>query len=277
MASSAFTVCLARDGGRIGCKLLRDNTVSTVHPDTPAARASLRRGDRVIQVNGRAVHSDNGAFEALKKQTGAQIELSIVRDESHSELSTNQSLKRQRSPRQSAGTTKKEPSKSVQYVSGCDKSLPSSKERNKQRCSSKDHITPSPRSLSPIRVASARSGCTQVAGRTSASSASSSLEARVSSNARRRLEHLLESRAVDVKADVLSRCEASIKEWKDMAYIISQGDPLLQVESGKSCSLDALNANVSSYMQGQGLHLLRRVLCGGCARHVFCPMRYGMG
>lgn len=68
------TVRPQRDGGEL--------TIESVIPDTPAARAGLRRGDRIVAVDGRALagRPSSASIALIKGEPGTEVGLTIARD-----------------------------------------------------------------------------------------------------------------------------------------------------------------------------------------------------
>jgi hypothetical protein len=65
-----------------------DVTVKTVLPDSPAAQAGLKPGDKITQVAGRAVFSAGGVMKACAKaQPGADVKFTVERGGKSQELS----------------------------------------------------------------------------------------------------------------------------------------------------------------------------------------------
>jgi S1-C subfamily serine protease len=63
--------------------------VGVVSPDTPAARAGLRPGDVIVELNGRRIASADDLERALSGESpGAQVSLTVARDGRHVRLAT---------------------------------------------------------------------------------------------------------------------------------------------------------------------------------------------
>jgi regulator of sigma E protease len=85
VAMALFTVLLTQDAWQIGVRLQAspDDTATTrieeVVEETPAARAGLQPGDRIVAVNGRPVGAA-GLLDAIAASEGRPLELIVRRD-----------------------------------------------------------------------------------------------------------------------------------------------------------------------------------------------------
>lgn len=184
----ATRVTLTRVAGRLGCTLLTDNTISTVHSNSPAHRAGLRHGDIIVAVNGVHVGPDNGAVQALKDQPGSKLELMFVRKKSEagssSDNSSGNARKRQRPVRLETpcSTLKSRPGP------GASRRSKSTKLNGHNRPSPHDRACDS----------SAQESWSRSSG---SEAAQSEVEA-----SHAHLLTVLESPGVDLRADLLARC-----------------------------------------------------------------------
>ncbi len=71
---------VARRGGYFGLTALRKSTtLSTILPDSPAARAGLQKGDRVVAVNGQIVHTWPALTALIRQHPQDKLTIDILR------------------------------------------------------------------------------------------------------------------------------------------------------------------------------------------------------